>query len=123
MFNIKALGYEKEFELTLGSMAGSINFEYRKSSSKTYRLSPAIKELKSIIDTSNFKHDGGEVLTWMQDNVQLKTNESEEVKFLLAGNEKKIGGLIAITLALFECQTDRANPTEYNFLPSYSVPT
>ena len=120
-FNIKAVGYEKEFRMTLGGLVDNVSFEYRQSSSKTYKHSSSIEEFKSLINTHNIKHNGDEVLTWMQDNAQLKTNESKEIKFLIVDDEKKIGGLVAITLALYECQMDKANPTTYNFLPSYDV--
>ena len=72
----------------------------------------------SLIDTGNFKHDGGELLTWQQENLELKKNESEEVKFVKS--DKQVSGLVAIALAMHEHQLDRSEPG-FNFAPISEV--
>jgi phage terminase large subunit-like protein len=55
-YNIKACAYDPQFALMMGDIAGEITFETRETRSTGYTLSPAVKELKTMIDGGDISH-------------------------------------------------------------------
>ena len=63
-------------------------------------MSPPIKELMKLILGENIAHNGNEVLRWMIDNVYVKTDEAENIKFDKAKSTERIDGAVALVMAL-----------------------
>ena len=121
-FDVVAMGYDgANFELTLGEIVNDLKFETNKNNSTGYKLSATAKELKSIINGGELRHDGNKILTWMIDNVTVKENEDENIKLIRSGEYKSITGITALELAMYEHLADKMGGGTYDYQKLWEV--
>lgn len=63
-------------------------------------ISPVAKELERLLRLKEIEHGGNPVLRWMFGNVEVRTDENENIKPIKAKSTGRIDGIIGLLLAL-----------------------
>ena len=63
-------------------------------------MSPATKELMTLVVGRKIAQDGNPVLRWMMDNISIRTDPAGNIKMDKSKSIEKIDGAVAMVMAL-----------------------
>lgn len=72
-------------------------------------MTPPIREMEIMIRQKRLHHGGHSMLRWMASNIQVKMDESMNIKFNKARSQDKIDGMVALAMAVGEWMTCNMN--------------
>jgi phage terminase large subunit-like protein len=101
-FKLKGFAYDRWFAQQSGLIKelldeGIEGFEFGQGYKS---MSPAIKDLETLILQERILHGGNPVLRWMCQNVELEMDAAENVKMNKAKSSNKIDGMVALVMAM-----------------------
>ena len=76
-------------------------------------MSPPIKEIQKMVMSRQLMHDGNPVLRWMFDNIAVRMDPAENIKFDKAKATKRIDGMVALAMAV-HCMTNSEGASVYD---------
>lgn len=100
IYNIKEIAFDRWGAVQMTQNLEGMGFTVVPFGQGFASMSPPIKELMKLILGETIAHDGNEVLRWMIDNVYVKTDEAENIKFDKAKSTERIDGAVALVMAL-----------------------
>jgi phage terminase large subunit-like protein len=72
-------------------------------------MSPPTKELMKLTLEGKIAHGGHPVLSWMMDNIHIRTDPAGNIKPDKAKSTEKIDGAVAMIMALDRCIRNEGN--------------
>ena len=66
-------------------------------------MSPPTKELMKLAMEKRIAHGGHPILSWMMDNIHIRTDPAGNIKSDKAKSTEKIDGAVALIMALDRC--------------------
>lgn len=99
-YNIKEIAFDRWGAVQMTQNLEDLGFTVVPFGQGFKDMSPPIKELMKLILEQKIVHDGNDVLRWMFDNVYVKTDPAENIKFDKAKSTERIDGAVALVMAL-----------------------
>jgi phage terminase large subunit-like protein len=77
-------------------------------------MSPAMKDLETMIRTHQYEHDGNPAMSWMMSNVVIDKDPAENIKPNKAKSSNRIDGPVSLIMASALCRNDEDGGSVYN---------
>ena len=118
-FNIVQIGFDDynatqltiQLQKDLGDNTALVNVDQGIKS-----ISPVVKELEVMLGNQILEHGGNPVLRWMFGNIEVRKDESDNIKPVKAKSTGRIDGIIALLVALSRAiapPEDDEGPSKY----------
>jgi phage terminase large subunit-like protein len=114
MFNIIQIGYD-----SWSAMQTAIKLEDKGMTMVEVRqgpksMSPAMKKIEQIVKSKELNHGGHPVLRWNVGNVEVKSDESENIKPVKSKSAERIDGLVAFVNAMARAILQEDDSSRYD---------
>lgn len=107
VYDIRELGFDpwNALQLSLGLADDGFNMVEIRQGFKT--LSPAMKDLERLVLGNLLRHGGNPVARWMFGNIEVKTDENQNIRPIKTKSAEKIDGIVALVMALSRAMLQR----------------
>lgn len=114
-YNIQSIAFDRwnssQFVIKLQDEDG---FNLKECGQGYASLSNPIKEMERGVIDGNLIHDGNPVLRWMCDNIMMKLDAADNIKFDKSKSTDKIDGMVALAMAFFDYMTTKLIGSVYD---------
>lgn len=100
VYNIKEIAFDRWGAVQMTQDLDGMGFNVIPFGQGFASMSPPTKELMNMVLSKTIKHNGNPVLSWMMDNVCIRTDPAGNIKMDKARSTEKIDGAVATVMAL-----------------------
>ena len=111
-YRIEEIGFDRWGATLISTHLQDMGFTVTPVGQGYASMSPAVKEVQKVIMSRKLKHDGNPVMRWMFDNVAVRMDPAENIKFDKAKATKRIDGMVALAMAIY-CMVNSAGASVY----------
>ena len=106
MFDIKSVAFDRWNSSALVQRLMDAGFDMDPFGQGFASMSQPIKQMEILIKQKKLNHGGHGMLRWMASNIQTKTDEAMNIKFVKSKSGDKIDGMVALAMAVGEWMTN-----------------
>jgi phage terminase large subunit-like protein len=100
LYRFDEITYDPWGSILISQHLADMGFEVVECRQGYKTMSPAVKELQRLIMERKIVHDGNPVMRWMFDNIAVKMDPAENIKFDKSKATKRIDGMVALAMAI-----------------------
>ena len=112
-FNIIQVGYDSWSAMQTAIQLEEKGLEMVEVRQGPKSMSPAMKKIEQIVRAKELNHGGQPVLRWNVGNVEVKSDESENIKPVKSKSVERIDGLVAFVNAMARAILEEGNNNVY----------
>ena len=100
IYNIKEIAFDRWGAVQMTQNLDALGFTVIPFGQGFKDMSPATKELMTLVVSKKLAHNGHLVLRWMMDNISIRTDPAGNIKMDKSKSIEKIDGAVAMVMAL-----------------------
>jgi len=106
MFDVQSVAFDRWNSSALVQKLMDAGFDMDPFGQGFASMSQPIKQMEIMIKQKKLHHGGHGMLRWMASNIQTKTDEAMNIKFVKSKSGDKIDGMVALAMAVGEWMTN-----------------
>lgn len=114
MFDIKEIGFDPWNAMQTAVRLGDQGLTMVEIRQGFRSMSPPMKEIEQLVRGKKLLHNGHPILRWNIGNVEIKTDENENIRPVKGKGVERIDGLVAMINAMARAMLNEPSPVDIN---------